>query len=78
MLEWSDARVPVVEPIGIQDRLRLLYGQEYMGIVGAADPRRIVELVGLPAWWVRRPRDWDLTSAVVDRLLEVTGDQARA
>jgi hypothetical protein len=75
VLEWSDSGELELEPIGIHQRLKLLYGQEYMGIVGAADPRRIVELVGLPAWRLRRPRDWAVTSVVVDRLLELTGDQ---
>lgn len=77
VLEWTASRTPELAPIGMQDRLKLLYGQEYMGLVGAADPRKIVELVGLPAWRLRRPRDWDATSGVVDRLLELTGDQAR-
>jgi hypothetical protein len=49
-----------------------------MGVVGAADPRRVVELVGLPGWWVRRPRDWGATTAVIDQLLELTSDPARA
>jgi hypothetical protein len=77
VLEWSDVPGPQLAPIAMQERLRLLYGQEYMGVVGAADPRRVVELVGLPGWWVRRPQDWDATSAVVDQLLELTADPGR-
>ena len=78
VLEWSDVPRPQLVPIPMQERLRLLYGQEYMGVVGAADPRRVVELVGLPGWWVRRPRDWGATATVIDQLLELTSDPARA
>ena len=78
VLEWSDVPTPELVPIPMQERLRLLYGQEYMGVVGAADPRRVVELVGLPAWWVRRPRDWGATATVIDQLLELTSDPAPA
>jgi hypothetical protein len=75
VLEWSDSPRAELVPIGTQERLRFLYGQEYMGVLGASDPRRLVELVGLPGWFVRRPRDWDLTEAAVDQLLELTADR---
>jgi hypothetical protein len=78
VLEWGeDTSEPELVPIPMQERLRLMYGQEYMGVVGAADPRRLMELVGLPAWRVRRPRDWQATPAVVDQMLQLAGDPAR-
>jgi hypothetical protein len=75
VLEWCDGGRAQLVPIPMQERLKLLYSQEYMGVLGASDPRRLVELVGLPGWVVRRPRDWALTEAAVDQLLELTADR---
>jgi hypothetical protein len=76
VLEWTDGATPELVPVPTHERLRLLYSQEYMGMLGASDARRLVELVGLPGWWVRRPRSWDATPAVVDQLLEATAGGA--
>ena len=75
-LEWTDGADVELVPVPMSERLRFLYGQEYMGVMGASDPRRLVALVGLPGWRVRRPRNWDATSAVVDQLLAAAADGA--
>lgn len=75
VLEWGDGPEIELEPLGMRERLGLLYGQEYMGIMGAADPRRLVAIVGLPAWRLRRPRDWDAAGEVVERVLECASAQ---
>ena len=68
---WHDEPGVTIEPMGSKDRLRLLYGQEYIGLLGPADPREILKLLGLPAWRVLRPRDWEATDEVAERVLAV-------
>ncbi|HET6638222.1 MAG TPA: hypothetical protein VFH82_05520 [Gemmatimonadota bacterium] len=61
-----------VEPLTTQERLQWMYRQEYIRLVGFADPSKMVPLLTLPAWRLRRPRDWEVTQQAVDRILETT------
>jgi hypothetical protein len=74
VLDWSDDGTEIA-PIDMQGRLQMLYSQEYLPALGSAG-RLMLPIVGLPAWRVRRPRAWEATDAVIDRLLEVANDQA--
>jgi hypothetical protein len=78
LLDWSEEETVAVEPLDAQETLRIIYGQEYIGLLGAADPKKILELLGMPAWRVRRPADWRISGEVLDRILEVTGGQGAA
>jgi hypothetical protein len=72
LLDWSDNRHVSVEPIPVGESLRIVYEHEYLGFLGPADPRKILDLLEVPMWRVRRPRDWSFTDAAIDRMLEVT------
>lgn len=73
LLDWHDDPGIVLEPLSTQERLHWLYRQEYIRLVGFADPGKMVPLVALPAWRLTRPRDWERTGETVDRVLEATG-----
>jgi hypothetical protein len=76
VLGWHEDKQVAAEPIGTEGRLALLYGAEYIGLVGPADPAKILELLEVPAWSIRRPRDWNATDDAVDAILEITRTQA--
>lgn len=69
VLDWHDRPVIEAEVIRAGERLRLLYRQEYLPLLGWPDPRKLVPLLGLPAWRLTRPADWATTQDTVDRLL---------
>jgi hypothetical protein len=71
LLDW-DERVEV-EALDAAAGLKLLYEQEYIGLLGAAEPTKILELLGTPMWRVRRPADWDASEEALDRMLQLTG-----
>jgi hypothetical protein len=71
VLGWHDHPTVAVERVSLQDRVRLLYGLEYAGLVGPADPAKILELATLPAWRIERPPDWSATEEAVGKLLEL-------
>ena len=72
LLDWHDDPGIVLQPLSTQERLQWLYRQEYIRLVGFADPGKMVPLIALPAWRLTRPRDWDITERAVDRVLEAT------
>jgi hypothetical protein len=71
LLDWHEGTSVAVEPLPRRELLRLLYAQEYIGLLGPADPVKILALLTRPAWRVVRPRDWDKTDELVDRILDV-------
>lgn len=73
-LGWHQSSEVIVERVPTSDLLERIYGQEYIGLMGPADPRRILDLLGTPAWRVLRPRDWDRTDATCRRLLALAQD----
>jgi len=78
VLDWSDGLEIEVEPLAPQERLEWLYRQEYIRLVGFPDPAKLLPLVALPAWRLRRPRDWIAGGEAVDRVLEVAGLESSA
>lgn len=76
LLDWHDDPGIALEPLSTQERLQWLYRQEYIRLVGFADPAKMVQLVALPAWRLRRPRDWGATDDAVDTVVEVTRESS--
>lgn len=74
LLGWNDGAAVEDHLLNAKDRLELLYRQEYIGLLGPADPQRILDLMALPAWRVTRPRDWGATDSVCDRILKLCAD----
>lgn len=73
LLDWNDDGGDVeLERLATNEALQVVYGHEYMGLLGPADPRKILELLGTPMWRLRRPRDWDRAGEVIDRIIAVT------
>lgn len=71
MLDWHDRPLIDTEPLTSRERLERLYRQEYIPLVGYPDPRKLLPLLGLPAWRLTRPSDWGATEAAVDRVLSI-------
>lgn len=59
-----------VEPVPVADRIALLLGARALRLP-PSDPARVLDLAGLPAYEVLRPRGWDSMGAMTDRLLAV-------
>jgi hypothetical protein len=78
LLDWCERDRVQVDALDAGEGLQLLYGQEYIGLLGPADPTKILELLGTPMWRVRRPADWDVSAEALDRMLDLTGDQSAA
>jgi hypothetical protein len=72
LMDWSeDGERIEIERLPAKAALEVVYEHEYMGLLGPADPRKVLDLLGTPIWRIRRPREWGLTDAVIDRLLDV-------
>jgi hypothetical protein len=71
VLAWHDEAGVSAEPLSAQDRLGLLYMQEYMGMMGPNPPAVLFELMELPMWRLSRPRDWETAEAALERMLEI-------
>ncbi|MBW3660298.1 MAG: hypothetical protein KY397_01520 [Gemmatimonadetes bacterium] len=71
ILDWHDRPEIEAEPLPTRERLRWLYRQEYIPLVGFSDPRELLSLLPAPAWRLSRPQDWTATETTVDRVLEV-------
>lgn len=68
-LSWGSALQ--AEPLGGSERLVRLLGQRTLRIV-PHDPAAHLALAGLPAWELRRPKDWRLVDDVGEQLLQLT------
>jgi hypothetical protein len=71
LLDWA-AGEPSVTPLGMQERLKLLYGQQYTTVFQKPDERIVVELLDVPMYRFARPRDWDAAENSTDALLAAT------
>lgn len=74
LLEWNDRGVVESEPLSAQERIQLLYRQEYIRLVGYPDAQKLVPILGLPAWRLSRPADWAATDEAADRLVEIANE----
>jgi hypothetical protein len=71
LLEWGDEPLVQMERLPLRERAPLLHRLEYAGLLGPTDPLKVLDLAGLPAWRVRRPRDWESTADAVQAMAEV-------
>jgi hypothetical protein len=74
VLEWHDRPGVDVEPLTPEERLRLMYDLEYIALVGPADPRLLMDLLDVPAWRIRRPRDWSEADAGLDAVVSLANE----
>ncbi|HXV06281.1 MAG TPA: hypothetical protein VFP23_10300 [Solirubrobacterales bacterium] len=72
LLGWGEQAGVTVEPVPTGEALRVVYEQEYIGLMGPADPQKILDLLGMPMWRVRRPPDWARGEEAIDAILAVT------
>jgi hypothetical protein len=77
VLDWHDAE-PELVPVATWERLKILYRQEAIALLGFAEPAAFVQLLEFPMWRLLRRRDWAATPAAVERLLAAAEDQARS
>jgi hypothetical protein len=71
LLSWGEEERVEVTRMEASEALRVLYEQEYIGLLGPADPLKILDLLGTPMWRVERPPNWRFTEETLDRILEV-------
>jgi hypothetical protein len=69
VLEWGEGRAPEIEPLSLKERLRALYEHQYTTLFPKPDERIVLELLDLPMWRLRRPKDWARADAATDALL---------
>jgi hypothetical protein len=74
-LGWHGDAGIKVEKLPAAEALRLIYAQEYIALLGPADPVKILDLLGVPAYRVLRPRDWGVVDELCERLVALAGDQ---
>jgi hypothetical protein len=72
LLDWSDDEEIDISPLSARESLGLFLAQEYIYLLGWPGEHKVLEAAAVPAWRVRRPRDWDAAQDVVDRVLEAT------
>lgn len=70
-LSWSEEETVAVTRMPPSEALRVVYEQEYIGLMGPVDPEKILDLLGTPMWRVERPPDWRFTEETLDRILDV-------
>ena len=73
LMGWSEDDRVSVERVPASEALAIVYEQEYIGLLGAADPDKIFDLLEVPMWRVRRPADWKVRDEAIDRILEIAG-----
>ncbi len=71
LLDWSENTVSV-ESVSAGESLRIVYEHEYMGLLGPANPGKVLDLLKIPMWRIRRPREWSANDEAIDRILEIT------
>jgi hypothetical protein len=72
LLDWSRDGVVSIDRIPAAEGMHVLYKHEYLAILGPTDPNKILDLLEVPVWRVRRPRNWNLMGNVISRILETT------
>jgi hypothetical protein len=70
-LSWAEEETVEVTRMPASEALRVIYEQEYIGLMGPVDPVKILDLLGTPMWRVKRPPDWRYTEETLDRILDV-------
>jgi hypothetical protein len=72
VMDWAADGGVGVTPLSVGEFLHLLYESEYIPMMGATDPFRILDVMGaVHAWRVTRPRDWAMADELIDRMVEV-------
>ncbi len=69
-LAWADQLS--VRPVPAAERVQRIARRRGWHRRGVSDPAQVLELASLPAWELRRPRDWSLIGETVDRVRDLT------
>jgi len=69
VLEWHDDAEPELVAMTTWERIQLIHRQEAIGLLGAAEPGKVMDLLEVPMWRFRRKRQWGGTPAAVEALL---------
>lgn len=77
LLGWSEDDSVRAEALPAGEALPVVYAQEYIGLLGAADPKKILDLLGVPMWRLQRPRDWRFSGESIERMLEIAARGGR-
>lgn len=72
VLEWGSGTEIEATPLDLQDRLSLLYKQQYSTLFEQPDEQGVIRLLDTPMLRFRRPRDWDSAEEATDQLLAAT------
>jgi hypothetical protein len=70
-LDWADE--VAIRALPTRERIERIARSQGWHRRGVTDPTRLLELSALPAWEIRRPRDWTELPRVVERVCELTG-----
>ena len=76
LMSWGHDPAVSIEQVPASEALKIVYEQEYIGLMGPADPGKVLDLLGVPMWRVRRPADWSFTEETAEKMLEITGESA--
>ena len=76
LMGWGEEPTVSADPVPASEALRIVYEQEYIGLLGPADPARVLDLLGVPMWRIRRPADWSFTDETAQRMLEISARDA--
>jgi hypothetical protein len=71
LLDWAEEGGVRVEPVPAAEALKVVYDQEYIALLGPADPEKILDLLQTPMWRVSRPRDWGASEEAISRVLQI-------
>jgi hypothetical protein len=74
-LDWG--RELALRALPAEERLRRIARSQGWHRRGVTDQARLLDLAALPAWELRRPRDWGLLARIVGQLLELTAGAVR-
>lgn len=69
-LEWADE--VAIRALPSRERIERIARAQGWHRRGVTDPARLLELTALPAWELRRPRDWSHLPRVVEQVRELT------
>ena len=76
LLGWNESSEVRVEPVPPSEALQIVHKEEYIGLIGPTDPKKVMSLLGTPMWRVSRPRDWGYTEQAVEAMLLATAGGA--
>jgi hypothetical protein len=69
-LKWADELA--IRALPTPERIARIVSRQRWHRRGVTDPERLLDLAALPAWELKRPRDWAHLPRVVEHVRELT------